>query len=197
MEILSNIFISLLVSFLIIVNTQPQDPLTPTELLSMNKLSGYNLSPDGKYVIIGVKKWNPDTRKTYSHFQYKDLSTNITKNLTPNIEGQSDTSPQFSNSFPGFLFFQRTNKDIKSSIYYTKFPPDEILVNEEDKSIQLTNYILPISEYKIKSKTILFNTDVYFQCKTMNCTNELIEKESKQNYQIYNKLFVKDRKSVV
>ena len=190
MKFISRILFLSLTFFLFSINTQTLEPLTPTELLSMNKLSGYNLSPDGKYLIIGVKKWNPDTGKSYSHLQYKDLETNITKTLTPNIEGQSDTSPQFSNSFPGFLFFQRSNKDIKSSIYYIQFPPQEISENDEDKSVKLTDYILPISEYKLKSKTILFNTDVYFQCKTMNCTNELIEKESKQNYQIYTKLFV-------
>ena len=190
MRFISRILFLSLTFFLLSINAQTLEPLTPTELLSMNKLSGYNLSPDGKYLIIGVKKWNPETGKSYSHLQYKDLETNITKTLTPNIEGQSDTSPQFSNSFPGFLFFQRSNKDIKSSIYYIQFPPQEISENDEDKSVKLTDYILPISEYKLKSKTILFNTDVYFQCKTMNCTNELIEKESKQNYQIYNKLFV-------
>lgn len=93
------------------------EPFTPTEMMSVEKFSAYILSPDGKYLILGVKKWNPDTGKSYSHLRYKNIETKETKILTPNIEGQSDSSPQFSTSFPNYLFFQRSNSEIKSSIY--------------------------------------------------------------------------------
>ena len=148
------------------IKTQELETLTPTELLSMLKIADFTLSPNGQYLIISIKKWNPETGKSYTHLQYKNLETNETKILTPNIEGQSDLSPQFSSSFPNFLFFQRTSKDIKSSIYYIKFPPEEEIINE-DKSIQLTNYSLPINDYKIKAKTLIFSTEVYFKCKNM------------------------------
>ena len=169
--------------------TYELESLTPTELLSMLKISDFTLSPDGKYLIISVKKWNPETGKSYTHLQYKNLQTNETKILTPNIEGQSDLSPQFSSSFNNILFFQRTSGEIKSSIYYISFPPDEEITNE-DKSIRLTNYSLPVNDYKIKAKTIIFSTEVYFNCNTMKCSADLIEKEEKQDYQVYNQLFM-------
>ena len=165
------------------------EPFTPTEMMSVEKFSAYILSPDGKYLILGVKKWNPDTGKSYSHLRYKNIETKETKILTPNIEGQSDSSPQFSTSFPNYLFFQRSNSEIKSSIYYIKFPPENEIKNE-DLSIRLTNYSLPIVDYKIKSKTIAFNTDVYFKCNNMKCSADLIEKEKNQDYQVYNKLMM-------
>ena len=167
------------------IKSQDSESLTPTELLSMLKISDFTLSPDGQYLIISIKKWNPETGKSYTHLQYKNLYTNETKILTPSIEGQSDLSPQFSSSFPNILFFQRSSKDIKSSIYYIQFPPEE-----EDKSQRLTNYTLPINDYKIKSKTIIFSSEVYFKCNTMKCSADLIEKEESQEYQVYNQLFM-------
>ena len=186
-------FIKLLFLFCFLINvfSQKIEPITPTDLLSVDKLSGYILSPDGKYVIFGIKKWNKDTGKSYSHLQYKNIETGEVKILTPNVEGQSDTSPQFSSSFTNILFFQRSNSNIKSSIYYIQFPPAG---NSEDKnadsSKRLTNYELPIIDYKIKSKSIAFSTDVYFKCKNMKCSADLIEKESKQDYQVYNNLMM-------
>ena len=177
-----------LFSFLISTINSAYDPLTPTELMSTLKLSGYTISPNGDYVIYGVKKWNKDTGKSYTHLQYKNINTNIIKNLTQAIEGQTDTAPVFSKTFPDYLFFQRSNSDIKTSIYYIKFPPEE--ETEKDLSVRLTEYPLPIYDFKIKSKTIAFSTDVYFECKNMNCSAEKIEQESKQNYQVYTKLFM-------
>ena len=177
-----------LFSFLISTVNSAYDPLTPTELMSTLKLSGYTISPNGDYVIYGVKKWNKDTGKSYTHLQYKNINTNIIKNLTQAIEGQTDTAPVFSKTFPDYLFFQRSNSDIKTSIYYIKFPPEE--ETEKDLSVRLTEYPLPIYDFKIKSKTIAFSTDVYFECKNMNCSAEKIEQESKQNYQVYTKLFM-------
>ena len=158
--------------------------LTPVELLAMPKVTDYLLSPDGKYLIYGVKKWNPETGKASTNFQYKNIETGETKDLTPAIEGQTDSSPQFSSHFLNFLFFQRSNKDIKSSVYYIPFPPDG------KTEIKLTDYILPVNDFKIKAKSIVFSTDFYFQCETMECTKDLIDKESEQDYQVYTKLFM-------
>ena len=184
---LINIFIYF--CFLKNITTQELEPLTPKDILSVEKLSSYILNPDGKYLIFGVKLWNPDTGKSYTHLRYKNIETGEIKNITPNVVGQSDTSPMFSSSFPNLLFFLRSNSDIKSSIYYIKFPPSSNIENE-DLSKRLTNYELPIFDFKIKSKTIAFSTDVYFSCKNMNCSADLIEKESKQNYQVYTKLMM-------
>ena len=189
MKIYNFVLIISIIFLPLLIKSQELETLTPTELLSMLKISDFILSPDGQYLIISIKKWNPETGKSYTHLQYKNLKTNETKILTPNIEGQSDLSPQFSSSFPNFLFFQRTSKDIKNSIYYIKFPPDEEIINE-DKSIKLTNYSLPVNDYKIKAKTIIFSTEVYFNCKNMSCSSDLIEKEKKQDYQSYNQLFM-------
>ena len=184
-----NIFI--IFYFLKNISSPGTEPLTPKDILTVEKLSGYILSPEGKYVIFGVKLWDSDTGKSYTHLQYKNIETGERKVLTPNIYGQSDSSPQFSTAFPNILFFQRSNSEIKPSIYYIEFPPSEISKTEnEDLSKRLTNYELPIFDYKIKSKTIAFSTDAYFKCNNMKCSADLIEKESSQDYQVYTKLMM-------
>ena len=145
MKIFKIFFLSvLIISCMSITSSKDEinlETLTPTELLAMPKVTDYILSPDGQYLIYGVKKWNPDTGKSYSHFRFKNLKTNETKILTPKIEGQSDSSPQFSSAFPNFLFFQRSNSEIKSSIYYIKFPPENEIKDDEDLSIRLSTII--------------------------------------------------------
>ena len=100
------LFISIFFSYLSIFNSNPSSEiLTPTELLSMPKVTDYILSPDGTYLIYGVKKWNSETGKSYTHFQYINIETKETKDLTEAIEGQTDSSPQISSDFPDYIFF--------------------------------------------------------------------------------------------
>ena len=188
MKIFQSFLISLIfLSYISISFSEPTDDLgilTPEELLAMPKVTDYLLSPDGKYLIYGVKIWYPSTGKYSTNLQYKNLETLETKNLTPVLEGQSDSSPQFSSAFSNCLFFQRSNKDVQSSIYYIQFPP------EGKTEMRLTNYILPVNDFKIKAKSIIFSTDFYFECETMQCSKDLIDKESQQDYQVYTKLFM-------
>ena len=181
--LISTLFLSCL-SLHFAKNIQDSRTLTPEELLSMPKLNDYLLSPDGEYVIYSVKKWNKDTGKASTNLQYKKINLGEIQNLTPALEGQTDSSPQFSSGFPNILFFQRSNADIESSIFYIPFPPGE----KTEK--RLTNYTLPVNDFKIKSKTIIFSTEVYFKCETMECSKDLINKESEQDYQVYTKLFM-------
>ena len=68
MKIFDFLKISLiLILFYIINSQQTQESLTPTELLSMLKISDFTLSPNGQYLIISIKKWNPETGKSYTH----------------------------------------------------------------------------------------------------------------------------------
>ena len=81
-----NIFISYNFIFinihLIFIPNPSSQILTPTEFLAMPKVTDYILSPDGKYLIYDVKKWNPETGKSYTHFQYKNIEAKEVKDLT-------------------------------------------------------------------------------------------------------------------
>ena len=152
------------------------------KLQEMNRISSPVLSPDGLYVIYEVRKWNSEINKSYTNIQYSSLKTKEVKDLTPKIEGISDSSPYFSSLFPDFVFFSRN-----SQIRYIKFPPVD---SEKDYYLELTNYPIDINDFKIKNNVILFSADVYFSCKnSMQCSAELIKKEESMDYQVYDSLF--------
>ena len=155
---------------------------TAKDLQEMNRISSPVLSPDGLYVIYSVRKWSSSTDKSYTNLQYSSLKTKKVEDLTPKIEGVIDSSPYFSSKFPDYVFFSRDGR-----IRYIKFPPID---SEKDNSILLTNYPISINDFKIKNNVILFSSEVYFSCgNNLTCSAELIKKEEKEDYQVYDSLF--------
>ena len=147
----------------------------------MNRISSPILSPDGLYIIYSVRKWNSTLDKSYTNLQYTIIKSKEVKDLTPKQFGISDSSPYFSSLFPDYVFFSR-----KGQIRYIKFPPID---SENDTSIELTKYPISINDFKIKNNAIVFSADVYFSCKNnITCSAELIKKEEKMNYQVYDSL---------
>jgi acylaminoacyl-peptidase len=187
-KIISRLF--LLIIFIISIqsltnykNAAESEPLTPLELQEFERISSPVMSPDGKYVVYSVKKWDHSTKKSYTNLQITEISTKKRGFITPAVDGQSDSNPTFSISFPYFLFFQR-----KGKILYIPFPPDEINMDvTEDKSETLAEYNITISEYKLKRDAFVFSADVYFDCETIECSANKIKKETK-DYQTYTSL---------
>ena len=156
-------------------------PFNFTEFQSMNRILNPILSPDEKYIVYSVQKWNSTTNKIYTNLQYSEIKTKEIKNLTLKQEEINDSSPMFSSLYPNYVFFIR-----KGQIHYIKFPP---INSEEDNSIQLTNYPISINNFKIKQNSIIFSSDVYFSCgNNLTCSSILIENEKTKTYQIYDSL---------
>lgn len=160
------------------------EPLTGEILQSMNRLSSPVASLDGKYIVYSQKHWNKETGKSSTNLMYTEVSTGASSIITTAVEGQADTSPIFSVSFPGFVFFTRSNSEVSSSLYYIEFPPTK----EEPK--RLTSYEIAINDYKIRSKSLVFSADVYFSCDTFECSAKLIAEEKKKTYQTYDSLLM-------
>ena len=159
------------------------EPLTPLEVQQFDRMSSPVLSPDGKYVIYTIRKWNQTTDKSYTNLQYTEISTKTRGFLTPAVVDQSDSNPIFSSAFPNYVFFQR-----KGKIRYIPFPPDEIKMDiTEDKSEELASYDISIAEYKLKKDAFVFSADVYFDCDTIECSAKKI-KEEESEYQTYTSL---------
>ena len=159
------------------------EPLTPLEVQQFDRMSSPVLSPDGKYVIYTIRKWNQTTDKSYTNLQYTEISTKTRGFLTPAVIDQSDSNPIFSSAFPNYVFFQR-----KGKIRYIPFPPDEIKMDiTEDKSEELASYDISIAEYKLKKDAFVFSADVYFDCDTIECSAKKI-KEEESEYQTYTSL---------
>ena len=159
------------------------EPLTPLELQEFDRMDSPILSPDGKYVIYCIKKWNQTTEQSYTNLQFTEIATKKRGFITPAILDQIDSSPSFSKSFPNFLFFQRNGK-----ILYIPFPPGEISMDiKEDKSKILAEYNITINDYKLKKDAFVFSAEVYFSCDTIDCSAQKISEET-SDYQTYTSL---------
>ena len=181
-KIFHNLFLIIFITLFILISSA-SEPLTPLEVQEFDRMSSPLLSPDGKYVIYTVRKWTQSTQKSYTNLQFTEISTKKRGFITPAVLDQADSNPIFSAAFPNYLFFQR-----KGKILYINFPPDEISMDiTEDKSKVLAEYDLTITEYKLKNNAFVFSADVYFDCKTIECSVRKIKKET-NDYQTYTSL---------
>ena len=151
-------------------------------LQGMKRLNGNILTPNGKYLIFVVKHWNSETNKTTSNIQYTPIDKLDIKNLTIADESYSDSSPLF---YDDNIFFLRNGE-----IYYIKFEQNENNTNiEEEEEQQLTNFQIPINDFKIKNGYILLSMNLYFECgNNITCSEKKTSKENK-NYYTFDNLF--------
>ena len=181
-KIFRNLFLITIINLFILISSA-SEPLTPLEVQQFDRMSTPVLSPDGKYVIYTIGKWTQSTQKSYTNLQFTEISTKKRGFITPAVLDQADSSPSFSAAFPDYLFFQR-----KGKILYIKFPPDEISMDiTEDKSKVLAEFDISITEYKLKNNAFVFSADVYFDCKTIECSAKKIKQET-SDYQVYTSL---------
>lgn len=157
--------------------------LTSTDIQGFNRISGSVLSPNGEYAVYSVKKWNKETGKSETNIRYINIKTKETLFLTEPVEGQSDSNPSFSLSFQDFIFFTRVT-DGEGALYYLPFPS----VSTEPK--QLAKYPVAMNDFKIGGTSLVFSADVYFECKTLECSAEKISIEKKATWQGYDSLLM-------
>lgn len=175
------VLLLLIVTFLEVSLVFSSSQFTATDLHQMIRTSSLTLSPDGKYLVFSSRKWNKETGKVSTNLQYTDL-TGTLKNIdiTKPVEGQTDSNPYFSLAFPDKLFFLRGGQ-----IHTIDFPPTE---SSEEK--QLTSYAISVKNFKIVKNTMIFSSDVYFDCEDLRCSHEKIANETKATYQTYDSLFM-------
>jgi hypothetical protein len=146
----------------------------------MKRLNGNILSPNGKYLIFVVKQWNSETNKTTSNIQYTPIDNLDIKNLTIANESYSDSNPLF---YDDNIFFLRNG-----NIYYTKFEQNKNNINNNEEEKQLTNFQIPINDFKIKNGYILLSMNLYFDCgNNLTCSEEKTSKEN-ENYYTFDNL---------
>ncbi len=169
-------FISLFILILVVGISFCKDPFTAKDMHAMFRPGEYIISPDKKYVIYAVSKWDPETGNKTKNIQYKEISSSSEPiDVTKKVIGQSDSNPYMSSSFPNYLLFSRSGK-----IMYIDFPPKEESVEKE-----LSNYPISIIDFKVQKNTLVFTASVFFNCTTLNCTKELNDIEDSRTYKVY------------
>ena len=89
----------LAITFLI-ASMHTLNPLTATDMHSLNKMSSPVISSNKKYAVYVVKTWDSKTGKSASNIQAVEIATKRIVILTNSTYDQTDFNPVFSNDFP-------------------------------------------------------------------------------------------------
>ena len=196
----SSLFLSILfLSISLITNktAEEMEIFTAERMHLLNRLSSFVPSPNNEYIVFVNRLWDKNSTKYYTNLQYIEaplFNTNKEKNsaLPVNVTipelGQVDSDPIFSSEFPDYLLFLRTKNGV-SNIFYIDFPPTENSVPK-----QLSSYELNIGNLKLHKNTLVFSTEVYFDCDDFACTkqrNDEVEARGANSYSIYTKLMMR------
>ena len=103
-------------------------PFTANDLHQLERLSGPSVSPDGKYVVFSIQRWDPLSGQKSNNLKYTRISDKQTFDLTSPTHGIYDTNPVFSTQYPNFVFFL-SNRNGVNEIYYKFFPSNTTTLN--------------------------------------------------------------------
>ena len=199
-ENFSLLFLSILfLSISLITNktTEEKEIFTAERMHLLNRLSSFVPSPNNEYIVFVNRLWDKNSTKYYTNLQYiesplfntnKEKNSALALNVTIPELGQVDSDPIFSSEFPDYLLFLRTKNGV-SNIYYIDFPPTETSTPK-----QLSSYELNIGNLKLHKNTLVFSTEVYFDCDDFACTkqrNDEVEARGANSYSIYTKLMMR------
>ena len=188
----THIILLFLVFCFLILPSLEGDPFTVHELHQLGRLSSSAVSSDGRYVAYSVQTWNPKTGKTATNLRCTRISDLTTHEITPSVEGVSDTNPAFSKEFPDYIFFL-SNRKGSNQVYFAEFT-----LNSELKSFpsvfQLTKFPVDLDNLKISNRTLAFTANVYPDCSNFNCTVErdaAVQARGSNTYTVYEQMFVR------
>jgi len=163
---------------------------TAEENHKLKRIGSPELSPDGKYIVYSIRKWNQDSGKVNTYLEYIRLSDNKTFPLTDPNGGYFDSNPLFSVNFPEVMGFV-SNREGSSQIHLIPFPPKE---NELPTVTQFTNLPIDVENVRWKANTFTFSAEVYSICSDLKCTaDKNLEKalRGSNTYHVYDKMFVR------
>jgi dipeptidyl aminopeptidase/acylaminoacyl peptidase len=180
----------IVINSIITINTSNNIPFTATDLQKMNKIGSPVLSPDGKYIVYSITKWNEKTGKVNSYLECKNLENNQIFTLTdPNLNW-ADSSPLFSKNFPKVIAFV-SNRSGSNQIWLLPFPQNDSKFIEPT---QLTNYEVDVDNVRWESNTFTFTAEVFTSCSDLKCTadkNKEIQSRGTNTWHVYDKLMLR------
>lgn len=180
-----------IIALLSLLKTDPLKHFTAEDMHKLKRMSSPEISPDGKYIVYSVRKWNQQDGKVNTYLEYLNLQTNKTFALTDPEARFADSNPAFSVNFPGILLFL-SNRSGSSQIHLISFPPAN--EGELPKISQFTNFEVDVNNMRWKANTITFSADVYSICSDLKCTsdkNAEVAARGSNTWQVYDKMFVR------
>jgi hypothetical protein len=149
-----------------LLKADPLKPLTAEDLHKLKRMGSPEISPDGKYIVYSVRKWNPDG-KVNTYLEYINLQTNKTFPLTDPEARFADSNPAFSVNFPNTLLFL-SSRSGSNQIHLLDFPP--AAEGQLPTPTQFTSLSVDVNNIRWKANTITFSAEVFSVCSDLKCT---------------------------
>ena len=182
-----NKVITLAIFSLLISSVLTAKKFTAADMHSMKRQVGTVLSPDGKYAVYSIRKWDSKTGKVSMNLEYFDMDRMKSDILTDEAPGQIDSNPQFSSAYPNTVFYL-SNKSGSNQLWSID------LTNKKPR--QITSFDVDIDNLKFSKNAFVFSAEIYFECVELPfiCTadkNAQVRARGDNTWAVYNKMFVR------
>lgn len=168
---------------------QPMQPFIYQKMLMLDRISGLDVSPDGRYAIFNARATDMENNKGVSSLWMKDLSDPTKPEVRLGVSEGGASDARFSPDGKSIYFLSGRGSDGITQVWKTDL--------KGEMAAQVTTLPLDVQAYRITpdGKGLVFALAVFPECKgnEIACTVEKMEerKASKATGMVYDKLFVR------
>lgn len=164
-------------------------PFTYQQMLMLDRISGLDVSPDGRWAVFNVRATDMENNKGVSSLWLKDLSDPAKPEVKLGVSEGGANGAQFSPDGQTIYFLSGRGTDGINQLWKTDL--------KGELAAQVTTLPLDVQAYRITpdGKGLVFALAVFPECKgnEIACTVQKMEerKASKTSGMVYDKLFVR------
>lgn len=169
----------LVVASMLAASPVAKKPYTALDQVTLKRLSGLKVSPDGTKVVFSLRSTDLDANKGRTDLWLVNVDGSGLKQLTAHEGNESDASWSPDSRTVYFLAARSGSNQLwKLSL-------------DGGEATQVTNFPVDVEAYGISrdGQTLVFAAEVYIDCETLECTAKKLAEKPKSTAQIYDGLF--------
>lgn len=169
----------LVVASMLAASPVAKKPYTALDQVTLKRLSGLKVSPDGTKVVFSLRSTDLDANKGRTDLWLVNVDGSGLKQLTAHEGNESDASWSPDSRTVYFLAARSGSNQLwKLSL-------------DGGEATQVTNFPVDVEAYGISrdGQTLVFAAEVYIDCETLECTAKRLAEKPKSTAQIYDGLF--------
>ena len=168
---------------------QPMQPFTYQKMLLLDRISGLDVSPDGRYAVFNVRATDMENNKGVTTLWMKDLSDQAKPEVKLGVSEGGANGAQFSPDGQSIYFLSGRGSDGITQVWKTDL--------KGEMAAQVTTLPLDVGSYRITpdGKGLVVSLAVFPECKgnEIACTVEQIaaREKDKATGTVYTRMFVR------